>query len=348
MWQRDDDRISSTLICDLYALTLLFWNRSEVLRHLPRPNLQFMWNQAVAALQDDFTAPTISTVHAALLDLTGRPVVQITENIMNAGRVVTLAHSLGLHRDPTLWKSTTHEKNIRTRLWWGVLIHDYWSSICHGIPPSIDRRCYDVPVPTLDSLLAPHASADIQQVTSSFMHLCRLSQILGDLLPFVYSLQLDVDELGRNLRKVDCALDDWVEGLPQHLRLSQSLASVNGSSNLWFLYLSVKMLICRLAFKVRQSSSVLRFSLTIDKAALKDTKQNGPEVREYRLSMLREAASDVADFITSLVQTQLTEFWMPCELHFCISIPKICADVARYVLPSSLHCYCPSEMHSRV
>jgi hypothetical protein len=250
MWHTDDDRISSSLICDLYASALLYWNKSAVLRYQPRPDLQFIWNQAVAALQDDFMAPTISTVHAALLDMIGRPVLQVTGNIVNAGRVVTLAHSLGLHRDPTLWKARTHEKNVRIRLWWGVLIHDSWSSLGHGIPPSISRHNYDVPIPTLDSLLTANASDATQQATTSFLHLCKLSQILGDVLPFVYSLKPDIDEVWRNLRKVECALDDWIDELPQYLKPSQSVTVVDGKSNLWFSYLSVKVLICRLAFKV--------------------------------------------------------------------------------------------------
>jgi len=126
MWARDHDRISSTLVCDLYATASLFWDRDEKLCSYAQPDLDFIWNQAVAALQEDFLAPSISTVHAALLDLVGRPVLAVTGNIANVGRVVTLAHSLGLHRDPTAWKATAHEKNARIRLWWGVLIHDHW------------------------------------------------------------------------------------------------------------------------------------------------------------------------------------------------------------------------------
>ena len=81
--------------------------------------------------------------------------------------------------------------------------------------------------------------------------MCKLSQVLGDILPFVYSLQLDVEEIWRSLRKAECALDDWVEALPSYLRLPVSMPfTVDGSSNLWFAYLSIKMLICRLAFKV--------------------------------------------------------------------------------------------------
>ena len=111
----------------MYASALLFWDTSDSLRQHHRPDFEFAWNQAVAALQEDFMAPSMSTVHAALLDMIGRPVLGVTGNIVNAGRTSTLATSLGLHRDPTSWKVKSHEKNVRINLWWGVLIHDYWS-----------------------------------------------------------------------------------------------------------------------------------------------------------------------------------------------------------------------------
>jgi hypothetical protein len=126
LWQKDPSRISSTIVCDIYAAALLFWNTSSHLKSHHRPDLAFMWNQAVAGLQEDFLGSTISTVHAALLDLIGRPVLSITGNIVTLGRTITLAHSLGLHRDPSSWRATENEKNVRIRLWWGVLIHDHW------------------------------------------------------------------------------------------------------------------------------------------------------------------------------------------------------------------------------
>lgn len=81
----------------------------------------------MAAMQEDYLGSTASTVQASLLDLIGRPVFSITGNIATLGRTVTLAQSLGFHRDPTNWKATEHEKNVRIRLWWGVVIHDHWS-----------------------------------------------------------------------------------------------------------------------------------------------------------------------------------------------------------------------------
>jgi hypothetical protein len=307
LWSKDKARISSTVVCDLYAAALSYWDSSYALHGHTRPDVYFIWNQAVAALQDDFLAPNVSTIHAALLDMTGRPVIQVTGNIVNAGRIVTLAQSLGLHRDPTLWNATEHEKKIRVRLWWAVLIHDHWSSIGHGIPPTINPLFCDVPLPTLESIIAPSTPQPHIQSATSFIEFCKLSQILGDLLPHVYSLQQDPDKIQRHLQRIECDLDDWVAELPEFLRLSEPTASVvNGASNLWFAYLSVKVLVCRLSFKV----------------ALKQPKPL-PETHRYRLSMLREAASGVADFVTSLTVAQLREFWMPYTAYLLVSAATI-------------------------
>ncbi|KAF2163958.1 hypothetical protein M409DRAFT_57062 [Zasmidium cellare ATCC 36951] len=252
---------------------------------------QFLWNQAVAAIQEDFLGSTISTVHASLLDLIGRPVLSITGNIVTLGRTVTLAHSLGLHRDPTNWKATEHEKNVRIRLWWGVLIHDYWSSHAHGTPPLIHRQNCDVPLPKVESLLTTDAAETHQRSAHSFLYLCLLSRILGDLLPFVYALQPDHEQVSRHVRRLECALDDWEASLPDFLRVGVSHEVVNGASSLHFCFLSLKLLLCRIAFKT--SSSVLA------------------EARSYRLAMLREAASALTEFVCSLEATQLSEFWLP-------------------------------------
>ncbi|KAF9694490.1 hypothetical protein EKO04_007333 [Ascochyta lentis] len=308
MWHDDNERISPTLICDLYASALQVWNRSAALRHQTRPDPHFIWNQAVSALQDDFMAPSISTVHAAVLDLLGRPVIGVTGNIVNAGRVVTLAQSLGLHRDPSSWKATDQEKSVRANLWWGVLIHDYWSSIGHGIPPTINPRYYDVPIPAFTTPAVSDCQTQAQsQESATFVQLCKLSQILGDILPLVYSLRDAPEDIKRRLRKIECALDDWVHELPEYLQPIRSTPTiVNGRSNLWFAYVSVKLLVCRLSFKTVFGE--------LDRSL---------EARQYRLAMLREAASEVVDFATSLTEAQLEEFWMPYTSYLLITAATI-------------------------
>ncbi|KAF3003680.1 hypothetical protein E8E13_008625 [Curvularia kusanoi] len=308
MWQTDCDRISPTLVCDLYASALQIWVRSATLCNQPRPDPHFIWNQAVAALQDDFMAPTISTVHAAVLDLLGRPVIGVTGNIVNAGRIVTLAQSLGLHRDPSSWKATEHEKSVRINLWWGVLIHDYWSSIGHGIPPTINPDFHDVPVPKLVSQTINGTEVPFSlQVNDTFMYLCTLSKILGDMLPLVYSLREASEDIMRRLRKIECALDDWEVALPKHLQRVQAIPVItNGMSNLQFAYLSLRVLLCRLYYKAALGSS-----------------KKSPEVRQYYLAMLRTAASEVADYIISLTEARLQEFWMPYTSYLLVTSATI-------------------------
>jgi hypothetical protein len=87
----------------------------------------FVWNLAVEALQQDFLVAGISTLYAVVLDLVGRPIYAVLLNAINSGRAVSLALSLGLNRNPSGWKRPAIEIELRKRLWWAVLIHDYWS-----------------------------------------------------------------------------------------------------------------------------------------------------------------------------------------------------------------------------
>lgn len=319
MWSKDNERISAALLCNLYATALSFWHKSDLLQYhaQAKPDAIFVWNQAIAALQDDFTAPTISTIHAALLNQVGRPVAQVTWNIVNAGRTATLAQSMGLHRDPTTWNATPHEKSVRIRLWWGILIHDYWSSIGHGIPPTINSRYYDVPVPTPEILAPPGSSEAFQRATTSFMYFCELTKILGDLIPFVYALDLNTNEVWPQLRAIETALDAWAASLPPYLHASASEGlhplqpspfspplPTNGSSNLWFSYLSLKLLVSRLALKLTMS-------------------EPSSAARSHYLSLLRSASSSVATFITRLSDAQLFEFWMPYTAYLLVTATTI-------------------------
>jgi hypothetical protein len=120
------DKISPPLLCEFFALSLTLWEHSDILRQYPKPDPHFVWNLAVESLQQDFLAPGLSTIYSVLFDMTGRPIFSILGNTINNGRAVALARSLGLNRDPTNWKRPDSEKVLRVRLWWAILIHDYW------------------------------------------------------------------------------------------------------------------------------------------------------------------------------------------------------------------------------
>ena len=241
------EQLSPTLLCDFFALSLTLWNHSPVLRQHPQPDPQFIWNLAVEALQHDFVAPGLSTVSAVLLDLTGRPVSSVLGNTLNNARAVALAQTLGLHRNPSDWQRPDSEKSIRIRLWWAVLIHDRWyvfysfhmhlhlaianrerSSFAHGIPPTIAKNQYDVPLPVSEN--------------PGFVHLCTLSMILGDVLPLVYDLSIG-SEIWRRIRRVEADLDQWEE---------KSSPGIGSSIRLG--YLSIRLLVCRISLHQASAS----------------------------------------------------------------------------------------------
>ena len=146
-------------------------------------------------------------------------------------------------------KSHSPKGALRIQLWWGVLIHDYWSSFAHGTPPTVCKDNYDVPLP---------APAPNEKGPAVFHHLCRLTQILGDVLPLVYCFEKDYDDMWKRIRRLECSIDEWEDHLASHLRPfsieGREIEYSNGLSSLRFCFLQVKLLVCRLASQVRESS----------------------------------------------------------------------------------------------
>ncbi|OJD35573.1 c6 transcription factor [Diplodia corticola] len=306
----DGPTLSSTLLCEIYAISLTFWNFSDTLKHHHCPSEQYFWNHAIAALQEDFLAPNLYTLYSSMVDLLGRPVGSIQGNIMNSGRTTALAHSLGLNRDPSEWRTATREKKMRIRIFWGCMVLDQWSSFAHGVPPSILRRQYDVPLPTLSMLLTPgNETIERVQAAECFIQLCRLSQILGDVLPLVYDLSEPDKEIWRKLRRLECDLDEWEQKLPEFLQVGavENATSVSGASSLHFGYLSVRMLTCRLSYRV----------------AAREKGSDAPDVRQYHFTTLRRAATRIADFVCLLKSSHLREFWLSFTGHLLVSAATV-------------------------
>jgi hypothetical protein len=256
LWHKDRNRISPTLICNMYAIGLPYWTASTALSRNHRPDSAFAWNQAADALRDDFSAPSITTVHSTLLSLSGRPCLEMRGNLLNLGRTVSLAQSLGLHRDPTHWQILDAEKSLRIKLWWAVLIHDYWSSLTHGTPALVHKENFDVPLP----LPEPLGSSAIV-----FIHLCSLTQVLGNILPLMYTLKPDSGDMWRATRRIECSLDDLELSLSDQLRHSTPGSGIiNGKSNLLLYSLTLKLALNRVAIRVCYASPLqLNPSLTV-------------------------------------------------------------------------------------
>ena len=78
-------------------------------------------------------SPGISTIIAALINIGGRPTTSLIGNGVQLGSAVSLAHSLGLNRNPLHWRIPSSEKDLRIKVWWTLIIHDSWyRKSCHA------------------------------------------------------------------------------------------------------------------------------------------------------------------------------------------------------------------------
>ncbi|KNG81204.1 hypothetical protein ANOM_010168 [Aspergillus nomiae NRRL 13137] len=243
------DKLSPVLVCYFFSVSLVLWHHSPMLRQFPKPDVYFIWNLAVEALQQDFLAPALSTMYSVLLDMGGRPIYSMLVNTINNGRAVTLAQTLGLNRDPTNWRRPKSEKSLRIRLWWAVVIHDRWSSFAHGISPTITKSRYDVPIPMLEDIITDSNQSDTRiKAANSFIHLCTLTEILGEVLPLVYDLNPNPKETWKQIRRLETDLDEWEDRLPNYLhRNNNENTRVSGSSSLQLSYLAVRLLLNRIS-----------------------------------------------------------------------------------------------------
>jgi hypothetical protein len=134
------------------------------------------------------------------------------------------------------------------------------SSLSHGTPPNIISENHDVPSPKSDMFLAANAPTAHRSASVSFVYLCRLTSILGDMLPLVYSLKPNYKDAWKTIRRVECALDEWEDDLREHSD-GAGQGNVQGtnmpcSSGLWFCYLTLRLMLKRLAFRVRSTRSL--------------------------------------------------------------------------------------------
>lgn len=133
------------------------------------------------------------------------------------------------------------------------------ASLSHGTPGHIHRDQWDVALPEISTILddAPissYAESDIRlRGAQSFIALCRLTKILGEVLSVVYSLREEpIEQTLKILRRQEASIDDWQDSLSSWLNPggSEFERDQPGALNLRLSYLAVKMCICRVALQV--------------------------------------------------------------------------------------------------
>lgn len=145
----------------------------------------------------------LSSISAALLDLSGRPVLDAEYRYILLARTIAQSQLLGLHIDCTNWALPPWEKDLRRVLWWDLRIHDAWMSFLNSRPAHIQGDNHSVPFPALSSAVATSGPTS-QSIRSpkSFVYLCRLSYLVSVLQARVCTLSSELVSREDRLRMV--------------------------------------------------------------------------------------------------------------------------------------------------
>jgi hypothetical protein len=129
------------------------------------------------------------------------------------------------------------------------------SSLARGIPPLIVSSQYDVPVPTVDALCGAADQNSVRKVTATecFVWLCKFTTITQKVLRIAFDLRSSTtDAVTKALRQCQVELDTWEDAFTQWKTECNSHTEIRvpGASNLWLCFLTIKMLLCRIALHV--------------------------------------------------------------------------------------------------
>ncbi|KAK9783687.1 hypothetical protein SCAR479_00246 [Seiridium cardinale] len=289
------DKISPALLSCLLAHTLVHWSFDPFLYDQRRPDIRFIWNLATEALYSELhLSPGISTVVATILNIGGRPTTSLVGNGVQLGAAVSLAHSLGLNRNPLPWDIPDAEKVLRMKIWWSLLLHDKWSSLAYGTPSHIQRAQYDVPAPSVEYLQYQSVTQASIEAVPVFVALFGLTEVLDVYLQHLYHV---VEAQGNYLGNLEYKLNHWIESLEPNVRRIVTRGTRLGSpgaANLRLSYLSAQLLLRRL-------------ELENDR----DTEALDPDMLDNRYMQVRRTAEEIVLLVQELQVEQLGDFWLP-------------------------------------
>ncbi|OGM42824.1 fungal specific transcription factor domain protein [Aspergillus bombycis] len=307
---------SSHLLAAIYLVTQPFTTFDDYLCiefvYSP-PSPQVLFRIAWSELNNALSQPTIQSLQAALILLLHPPLnpllLDSTVKWTLLGMTVSMAQTLGLHLDPTMWSLPSNEIRTRRRLSWVVFALDKWFAFSFGRPSHISRS---------DWLITELHPSDIETEDrtcgshSYSLEFSKLTTILDNALTSLYSIRA-LSTLSKDFRlTISTArplmqdLTTWYTGLPLSLAMESTpecKQASEDSASLHIAYQSVKVLILR---------ALLRPFNNMDHRS-SELEQN-EEWRTAR-SQIRKTASAEADaalgIISNLRPAHYQAFWAP-------------------------------------
>lgn len=161
----------------------------------------------------------------------------------------------------------------------------------------------------------------------SFIALCRLTKLLGEVLAVIYSLRTDpLEQILKVLRRSDAHVDDLQDSLPPWLNPNDEAFERHqpGALNLQLSFLAVKMCICR--------------------AALQATRVADDTEALYYQARCIKIGNAFIDAVASLAVEETKAFWLPCEITR--NFPSALQSLTSLCFPKTLRTISPLPLLS--
>ncbi|PQE31034.1 fungal specific transcription factor domain-containing protein [Rutstroemia sp. NJR-2017a WRK4] len=331
-YNRSYREFSPPLLAAVYILAINWWEHSDELSNLPRPDVKELERLARVTLSDAMYRPKLSTVQAGLL------LSQAPEGDQWAptAQLVAISQELGLHLDCSNWKIPPWERGLRKRLAWALYMQDKWGALVHGRPSHIFATNWAVlPLSPNDFPEMEHdesnseESAEYERGRLLFTQMIILSQILSEVLDTFYTLSAmssvaAAGPQGTHLvlqlaKPVQLKLKEWYSALPPCLRMdappppsspSSPKERLSSTGFLHLAYFATEITLHRRIIRSLTPSPSSSSSTTHIKT---ETPTPAPQVEPYIHHICRSAAKtrliSAMDFVNRLTTSHLRAFW---------------------------------------
>lgn len=295
----DRQTIPRTFLVNFVAFALFYWDMGSSLLLHARPDQDFAWSVASQAMIADIQKGDLAAITSTIFNVAGRPSKSFVSNMTSVSRIVALSHSCGLNHDCREWKIADYEKRFRWKVWWAILIHDRWLNFAQGTPPHINKAHYDVPMPTIELLAGSRINIEKHhRAAQCYIELCKLTEIIGDVLPLIYHIRSGNDGLAaEQTSRSEIDLNRWNHNRPRWLDYTdfENRPDVPGLVNLQLSYLAVRMLLRRIAWH--------------------EICQRESDPSSAWLESCLDAAENIVRLVCSLRKSDLAGFWLPYNAH---------------------------------
>lgn len=309
-----------------HALPFCAWDEQLCIDVYTPPSPDALFRVAWLACQPEFHTPSLAVLQTLLLLVQRRPTNKHVSDtpfkwvIMTSA--VSIAETLGLNRDPSMWPLPTWEIQLRRRLAWATFVQDKWLALNFGRSSHIDRDDWDVlPLQDHDFEDADRSlSHDNLPGSAHFLHLCSLTFIVSDTLSSLFSIRATRalhDSLEATIdvaQPLRVRLAEWHQSLPAALKFPQnsspgspesgraprtpSQPPLNGNGSLHLAYITARIELFRAMLRPRVA----------------DSSSSASAVASLRAGALA-VGKELLEFVEGLGAKELEAFWASCKPH---------------------------------